>query len=62
MGLALASAEAAVRAWRHGGGDTAPTFQQAFAARMRGPFALEEAPFLETIYDRGGVAIRRVVP
>lgn len=40
MGLALASAEAAVRAWRHGGGDTAPTFQQAFAARMRGPFAL----------------------
>ncbi len=30
--------------------------------RMRGPFALEEAPFLETIYDRGGVAIRRVVP
>ena len=29
---------------------------------MRGPFALEEAPFLETIYDRGGVAIRRVVP
>src|SRR5690606_22550410 len=27
MGLALASAEAAVAAWRHGGGDAAPAFQ-----------------------------------
>lgn len=30
--------------------------------RMRGPFAIEGAPFLETLYDRGGVAILRVVP
>jgi hypothetical protein len=29
---------------------------------MRGPFAIEGAPFLETLYDRGGVAILRVVP
>lgn len=40
MGLALASAEAAVAAWRDGGGDAAPVFQERLAARMRRPFAL----------------------
>ncbi len=40
MGLALASAEAAVAAWRHGGGDAAPAFQKQLAAKMTRPFAL----------------------
>jgi flavin-dependent dehydrogenase len=40
MGLALASADAAVRAWRHGGAAAAPGFQQALAGRMRRPFLL----------------------
>jgi len=40
MGLALASAEAAVAAWRRGGPAEAPAFQQALAARMARPFAL----------------------
>ncbi|MCW0196902.1 FAD-dependent monooxygenase [Sphingopyxis sp.] len=40
MGLALASAGAAVAAWRHGGPAEAPAFQQALAARMTRPFAL----------------------
>jgi len=40
MGLALASADAAVAAWRHGGGAAAPAFQKRLAARMTRPFAL----------------------
>lgn len=40
MGLALASADGAVRAWRHGGAGAAPAFQQALAGRMGRPFAL----------------------
>ncbi|QCB56594.1 FAD-binding protein [Sphingopyxis sp. PAMC25046] len=40
MGLALASADAAVAAWRHGGGDAAPVFQRSLAAAMTRPFAL----------------------
>lgn len=39
MGLALASAEAAVAAWRLGGGEAAPAFQRDLAARMARPFA-----------------------
>ena len=40
MGLALASAEAAVAAWRHGGGEAAPAFQRRLAAAMTRPFGL----------------------
>ena len=40
MGIALASAEAAVAAWRHGGADAAPDYQARLAARMQRPFAL----------------------
>lgn len=40
MGLAVASAAAAVAAWRHGGTDAAPDFQRGLAARMTRPFAL----------------------
>lgn len=40
MGLALASADAAVTAWRHGGGAGAPAFQKRLTARMTRPFAL----------------------
>lgn len=40
MGLAFASADAAVTAWRHGGAGAAPAFQKAFAARMAHPFAV----------------------
>ncbi|WP_262408200.1 NAD(P)/FAD-dependent oxidoreductase [Sphingopyxis sp. OPL5] len=40
MGIALASAEAAVTAWRHGAAGAAPGFQRALAARMTRPFAL----------------------
>lgn len=40
MGLALASGDAAVAAWRRGGSDAAPAFQQALAARLRRPFAI----------------------
>lgn len=43
MGLALASGNAAVAAWRHGGADAAPTFQRALAARMTRPFAIANA-------------------
>ncbi len=38
MGLALASADGAVRAWRHDGAGAAPIFQRAFARRMGRPF------------------------
>lgn len=40
MGLALASAEAAVAAWRRGGPAEAPAFQRALAACLARPFAL----------------------
>lgn len=40
MGLALASAEASVAAWRRGGADAAPAFQRDLSARMARPFAL----------------------
>lgn len=40
MGLAIASAGAAVAAWRRGGGGAAPDFQRGLAACMARPFAL----------------------
>lgn len=40
MGLAIASADAAVTAWRQQGPDAAQAFQRALAARMTRPFAL----------------------
>lgn len=40
MGIALASAAAAVAAWRCGGAGAAPDYQVRLAARMRRPFAL----------------------
>ena len=40
MGIALASADAAVAAWRHGGADAAPAFQRALARRMARPLGL----------------------
>lgn len=40
MGLAFASAEAAVAAWRHGSACAAPGFQRELAARMTRPFAI----------------------
>nr|WP_260581560.1 FAD-dependent monooxygenase [Sphingopyxis sp. PET50] len=40
MGIALASAAAAVAAWRHGGARSAPDYQARLAARMARPFAL----------------------
>ena len=40
MGLALASAEAAVAAWRHGGGEAAPAFQRRPAPTMTRPIGL----------------------
>ena len=40
MGLALASADAAVAAWRHGGVGAAPAYQHILAARMARPFAI----------------------
>ncbi|MBJ7502094.1 MAG: FAD-dependent monooxygenase [Sphingopyxis sp.] len=40
MGLAIASAAAAVAAWRRGGGDAAPGFQRGLAARTARPFML----------------------
>ena len=43
MGLALASGDAAVAAWRHGGAGAAPAFQHALAARMARPFAIASA-------------------
>ncbi len=43
MGLALGSGDAAAAAWRRGGGDAAPAFQRALAARMTRPFAIANA-------------------
>ena len=40
MGLAFASAEAAVTAWRYGGASAAPDFQRTLSARMTRPFAI----------------------
>jgi len=40
MGLAVASAAAAVAAWQRGAGGAAPGYQRALAARMARPFAL----------------------
>lgn len=42
MGLALASADRAVAAWRRGGLDAAPLFQRQMAARMARPFAVAD--------------------
>ena len=42
MGLALASADAAVAAWHHGAVDAAPLFQRRLAAAMKRPFALAD--------------------
>ena len=42
MGLALASADAAVAAWHHGAVDAAPLFQRGLAAAMKRPFALAD--------------------
>lgn len=42
MGLAFASAEAAVTAWRHGGAAAAPAFQRQLAARTARPFAVAD--------------------
>lgn len=43
MGLALASGDTAVAAWRQGGAGAAPAFQHALAARMARPFAIASA-------------------
>ncbi len=40
MGLAFASAAAAVAAWHHGGASAAPGFQRSLSARMARPFAI----------------------
>lgn len=40
IGIALASAEQAVRFWRSGGAARAPAFQRHFAARLRTPLAV----------------------
>lgn len=40
MGLAFASAESAVAAWRRGGADASPAFQRELAGRMTRPFAI----------------------
>ena len=37
IGIALASAEAAVEAWKQGGADTAPDYQRRFGAHIAGP-------------------------
>ena len=37
IGIALASAEAAVEAWKEGGGEAAPAYQSRFAAHVAGP-------------------------
>ena len=39
IGIALASAECAVRFWREGGSSAAPAFQRAFAGHLRRPLA-----------------------
>lgn len=43
MGLAFASAEGAVAAWRRGGAGAAPAFQHRLAGRMTRPFAIANA-------------------
>lgn len=40
IGLALASAECAVRHWMNGGGAAAPAYQRAFAQKLRRPLAV----------------------
>jgi len=54
MGLAVASAEAAVAAWRHDGGQAAPAFQKQLAAKMTRPFAL--ANFVWRMGEHPGTA------
>jgi flavin-dependent dehydrogenase len=54
MGIALASAEAAVAAWRRGAADAAPAFQRALAARMVRPFALANIVWRVGESRRGG--------
>lgn len=59
MGLAFASAEAAVAAWRHGGPDAARSFQRNLAARMTRPFALAGLVWRagETPHTAGGLTV-----
>lgn len=42
IGIALASAEEAVRFWRSGGAAMAPAFQRHFSARLRGPLRVAD--------------------
>lgn len=42
MGIALASAAAAVAAWRRGGADAAPLFQRRLTQQMAAPFAIAD--------------------
>src|SRR3546814_6709137 len=41
-GIALASAQCAIRHWREGGSAAAPAYQHAFARQMRRPIAVAE--------------------
>jgi len=59
MGIALASAAAAVTAWRHGAAAAAPAFQQALAARMTRPFALATMAWRIGESRRGGPVLVR---
>src|SRR3546814_17041176 len=42
IGIALASAQCAIRHWREGGSAAAPAYQHAFARQMRRPIAVAE--------------------
>src|SRR3546814_3001744 len=42
IGIALGSAQCAIRHWREGGSAAAPAYQHAFARQMRRPIAVAE--------------------
>jgi flavin-dependent dehydrogenase len=60
IGLALASAELAVRHWAVGGGEAAPAYQQDFARRLFRPMAA--AGLLGSIGDRPGLGMLAMIP
>lgn len=60
MSIAIASGIAAAQAWRQGGGDAAPAYQQAFARRARRPVRVAEAIWHMGENAIGGRALTQV--
>lgn len=60
MSIAIASGIAAAQAWQRGGGEAAPSYQQAFARRARRPVRVAEAIWQLAEREFGGRALTQI--